>query len=340
MGNALIVRPEESVGWVAPRTFPEVKEMGEWLIKQGILPESVKTGGQAATIIMAGMEIGLRPIESFRHLYVVRGQPSMSTKLMVRLFRRAGHDYEIDEWTKDVVLGRLVLKNGKKYEHALTRAECDEAHWSHDWDKEKKAFVEKHTWKGMGKVMLMYRWLSTGIRAFAPECLDGMVTIDEAGDAITPDDVERDADMIETGAEPQATQPEPEVAEAEYVEAEPEPATEPEPARGWATWSEKAHRGFWAKCRELDLDEVTVHMIFGVGSMTQYEDPQPHAAEVLKAIHYGFEQGLNISHLHEALAVDTLNDMESYEGAVALIDAYINEQQQEPKAAAEQESFL
>ena len=37
--------------------------------------------------------------------------------------------------------------------------------------------------------------------------------------------------------------------------------------------------------RGLDLDEVTVHMIFGVGSMTQYEDPQPHAADVLKAIH-------------------------------------------------------
>lgn len=49
MGNALIVRPEESVGWVAPRTFPEVKEMGEWLIKQGILPESVKTAGRRPT---------------------------------------------------------------------------------------------------------------------------------------------------------------------------------------------------------------------------------------------------------------------------------------------------
>jgi len=197
-GSDLIVRPEENLGWVAPRSFPEVKEMGEWLIKQNILPESVKTGGQAATIIMAGMEIGLRPIESFRHLYVVRGQPSMSTKLMVRLFRKAGHDYEIDEWTKDIVRGRLILRNGKRYEHELTRKECDAAHWSQDWDKEKKAFAEKHTWAGMGKVMIMYRWLSTGIRAFAPECLDGMVTIDEASDAITPDDVEYDADMIET----------------------------------------------------------------------------------------------------------------------------------------------
>lgn len=197
MGNELIVRPEENLGWVAPRSFPEVKELGEWLIKQGILPESVKTGGQAATIVMAAMEIGLRPIEAFRHLYIVRGQLSMSTKLMVRLFRKAGHDYEIDEWSKEIVRGTLLLKNGKRYPHALTRKECDEAHWSQDWDKEKKAFVEKHTWKGMGKVMLMYRWLSTGIRAFAPECLDGMVTIDEASDAITPDDIEYDADLVD-----------------------------------------------------------------------------------------------------------------------------------------------
>lgn len=240
MSNQLIVRPESQVGYV-PQGLDDLLRVGTLLVKSGLAPESVKTAEQAAIVMLKGMELGLKPLESFADVYVVRGQASLGTKLMMTLFRRAGHDFEIDEWTKDVVRGKFLLSNGRTYGHTLTRAECDEAHWSHDYDKERRVWVEKHTWKGMGKTMLMYRWQSTGIRAYCPEVLHGMVTTDEAEDAIPQAAIERDADMVEaTGVTvietaPETVQLEPEaaapnVADAEYSEAEPEPESEPEPA--------------------------------------------------------------------------------------------------------------
>ncbi len=219
MGNELMVRQQAQVGYVAPRSLADLKELGEFLISQGLAPENIKNGGQAALVIMAGMEIGLPPLYSLSHVYLVRGVPSLSTKVMVKLFRDAGHDYEIDEWTRDRVAGKIILKNGHICEHALTRAECDEAGWTGG----------KTTWKGAGgKTMLMYRWLSSGIRAFAPECLFGMMTPDEAEDAIPEDELDREATMPRVTVEqPQASTPEPqeqeEPVEAEFTEAAPEP---------------------------------------------------------------------------------------------------------------------
>lgn len=94
---------------------------------------------------------------------------------------------------------------------------------------------------------------------------------------------------------------------------------------GWATWSDKAHKAFWAKANDLGLDGDAIHREFSVASMKDYAGSMDNAADVLSLLGYVVvDQGLTLDDLHNALGVDAACEYKGNPGVgKAALDAYI-----------------
>ena len=174
-------------GELVTYSLPDVIQIAGMMVTSGLVPDSVKTPAAAAVIILKGLELGLMPFQSLEDVYVVNGKASLSTKLMVSLWLKRGHNYTVLERTTEKVRIRFELKTGVAHELTMTMAEAQLARWDCNWDKETKQWKPKPTWKGMPAMMLTYRCLSTGIRLYDPSVLQGTRTKDEASDTIDPD---------------------------------------------------------------------------------------------------------------------------------------------------------
>jgi len=183
-------------------SLSQINERVALVLKSGLLPKSVETVEQAAVIALKGQELGIGMMQAFEEIYVVAGKPALGTKLLAALYLNAGHIYDIIERTPAQVVIDFKRTNGQTYRHTLTMAEVHEAHWDVNWNREKKAWLEKPTWRSMPLIMLTYRALSTGIRVVAPECLYRMMTQDEAQGFASEESaiIESTATVVDDGA--------------------------------------------------------------------------------------------------------------------------------------------
>ena len=192
MSNLPAVRG--SNGELVTYSLPDVMQIAALLFESGLVPTQIKSAKQVAIIILKGLELGLMPFQATEEIFVVNGKPSLGTKLMVSLWRRAGHDYRVTERTKESVTIRFMLKGGQVYDHTLTMAEVSQARWDQTYERADKddpkkggQWVPKPTWKQMPTIMLTYRCFSTGIRMLDPSVLQSLRTADEAHDVAEPD---------------------------------------------------------------------------------------------------------------------------------------------------------
>ena len=260
MADQLVPQAERAVTRPAPqvKTLDELKEVAIACQRSGILPQGT-TPEMAMIVMLKGQELGLRPMQSLGHIYVVHGNAALDTKLMVALYKSAGHSYKVIERTEKQVKIKFMLADGREYEHTLTMAEAQKA----GWDRDNKGV--KHTWAKMPLVMLTYRAMATGIRVCAPEVLMGSILKDEALDLAAPNDPE----MIVEG-------------ESRVIEAEVETPT-PE---HWAA-DDELRGQFIVRYKELGLTPAEVLQALGddcghpVERLSQYSD---HQAAALTAI--------------------------------------------------------
>jgi hypothetical protein len=176
-----------SNGELVTYSLPDVLQIANMLVESKLLPVQIKTPQQAAIIILKGLELGLMPLQATEDIFVVNGKPSLGTKLMVSLWRRAGHDYRILERNADHVTIQFKLRGGQVYDHTLTMEEAVQAKWDIAYDQETKQWKPKPLWKQIPAIMLTYRCFSTGIRMLDPSVLQSLRTQDEAHDVVSPD---------------------------------------------------------------------------------------------------------------------------------------------------------
>lgn len=257
--NTLPSIPHDKV--LMPDSFEEMFQLAQVFVKSGLLPQSVKTAETALAIMLAGREMGLPPMQSFRGLYVVNGQVTMSAQHMAAKLIEAGVVYIIREMTADACEIEFRRSNGMHLAYRYTMEDAKTAQ-----------LTDKDNWKKFAKDMLYNRCMALGARKVAPDVLAGMYTPDEiAGASLSIDD--------EIGEIIDVTVP-----DGGDHEVEPEPAKEETAPRGWSTWSDKAHAAFWAKATMLRLHKDLVHLGFGVHSMTQYDGSMEDAKTVLLAL--------------------------------------------------------
>ena len=164
MTNAL-VRREEQTALVPKQSLQELKEVATAVVKSGLAPKGMSPE-QLTIVYLKGQEMGMRPMEAQESFYVINGSVSSWTHQLVNRLRSAGHDYTLDETTMDKCTVTFYRRDGGKYTHTLTFAECEAAGYN------RSSSGVKPTWKGAGqRWMLVNRTLSSGIKLYCPEVL-------------------------------------------------------------------------------------------------------------------------------------------------------------------------
>jgi len=96
-------------------TFNEMLAMGEHLVRTGFLPRHVKTGAQAAAIMLAGRELGMLPMRALRSLMMVEGKIVESADSQLGRFKVAGGQAKFLKL--DMEEARLWLRHPNGDEH-------------------------------------------------------------------------------------------------------------------------------------------------------------------------------------------------------------------------------
>ena len=275
MSNEVAVRQTDAIA--RPESFEGLMQMAKVLVDSKFLPAAIDTPAKAAAIMVAGREIGLTGMQSFRELYSVKGQIGMSTRLIAAFFKRTGGRYTFLERNDNKCTVRLTLADGDEHDFTMTRAEADQAGYTKEKDKDGQQQV-KFNWRSNPTGMLSNNCLKGAIRLWCPECL-----LDVMGPAAvqreTVDAEVLDGEVIEQeahGYDPDEFDPNDPDHQAAVVEALSKPDWMPgvilSNAEGkkdhWYNW--KAFRDqFWAWAEKQTLDAGDVCGLLGIKSPDQ-----------------------------------------------------------------------
>lgn len=126
---------------------------------------------EAAVILMTGHELGLRPMQSLRGIYVVDGKPTLSADMMVAVVRRSGlcESWRVVESTAE----RCTITTRRKGEsvdatRTWTRADADRA-----------GVTGKDPWRKYPATMLRHRCAADLARQEFSDVLLGLYDPDE-----------------------------------------------------------------------------------------------------------------------------------------------------------------
>lgn len=107
----------------SPKTLNQIAEMrmllemSKHFVASGAFPKAMNAE-QCYTIMQAGKEMGMAPMESLQSLYIVNGSISPHGKGMIAMLTGAGYRMQYLNETKEGVTVQ-VTKGGEKYEHKV-----------------------------------------------------------------------------------------------------------------------------------------------------------------------------------------------------------------------------
>jgi hypothetical protein len=173
-------------GWA--HQVASVAKLATYIAATDFVPKAYR--GQDAAVaaaILAGREMGIGPMTSLQHLYVVDGRPAMSAQLMRALVFAHGHSIRFAEVNsaRCTLVGRRA---GDPAESAVS--------WSME-DARRAGIAGKQNWAHYPRQMLLARATGELCRALFPDVIGGMAyTVEEAQDIPAEE---------ENGAEPAPT---------------------------------------------------------------------------------------------------------------------------------------
>ena len=148
------------------------KQWAQTISTAGILPDGLR--GKPADIlitVMHGLDLGLKPMQAFNLVHVVKGRPSLSAEGMRALILRDGHEFEVvtSTITEATVRGR---RRGSEtwHEAAFTMEQA------------KKAKLGGANWEAYPEDMLLARATSRLARRYFGDVIGGLPSVEEVLD--------------------------------------------------------------------------------------------------------------------------------------------------------------
>lgn len=131
----------------------------------------------ALSVILAGAELGLSPMVSIRHVFLVEGKVGLSAEIMLALIIRAGVRYRWTEKTAEKATLWLHRAGQDPHEQSFTIEEARRAGLV-GGDGQKGKF----NWRAYPAAMLRARAISAAARAYCPDVTNGCYTREEMED--------------------------------------------------------------------------------------------------------------------------------------------------------------
>lgn len=180
---------KKEVSALEPTTWMAMKEQCQMLVRSGFLPVAINTPEKALAVALAGRELGVGMMESFRSINVIQGKPTVSPQLMLALANRTKELENIDVNATDEKCVVTVTRKGRK--PVTTEFGIKEA--------TDLGLMSKDNYKKQKKTMFQWRCLAANLRVTFPDVVLGLYTPEELGAEVQVTENEN-MEVIETKA--------------------------------------------------------------------------------------------------------------------------------------------
>lgn len=170
MNNSLIVQGS---------SYEALKEQCSALVKSKFLPSSITTPEQALAIAIKGIECGMPMMQSFSHINVIQGKPTISAEGMNFLIRKNCPDARID----------IIERSAERCKIRAARPNAMPCEFEFSMEDAKKAqLLANPSWQKYPRNMLFARCMSDMARTMFPDCIGGIsYTPEELGAVVDGD---------------------------------------------------------------------------------------------------------------------------------------------------------
>lgn len=167
-------QPEPTVGTAALMAWAQeadlAYQMATKLASTSFVPQSLRgKPGDIAAAILAGSELGLKPMATLKSIDVIQGTPALRAHAMRGVVQKQGHDIELVESTA-IYCKMHGRRKGKKTWQTV------------EWDiprAQALGLTGKPEWKKQPKTMLVARATGELCRLIASDALHGMPYVAE-----------------------------------------------------------------------------------------------------------------------------------------------------------------
>lgn len=145
-------------------------QMAQKLASTSFVPQSLRgRPGDIAAAILAGAELGLKPMATLKSIDIIQGTPALRAHAMRGLLQSQGHDIELVESRDDYCKMRGRRKGAEAWQEV-------------EWDLARArllGLLNKDQWKKQPKTMLVARATGELSRLIASDALYGMPYVAE-----------------------------------------------------------------------------------------------------------------------------------------------------------------
>lgn len=134
-----------------------------------LLPDHVKTPGQALAIMLAGQELGMQPMQSFRCLLLIKGKVAEAADSQLGRFKAAGGKATFSALTDSEAVLVLTHPNGDTHTERFSIA-----------DAQRARLTGGENWAKYPKAMLRSRVITAGLKSVGWDGASGAYDPDEA----------------------------------------------------------------------------------------------------------------------------------------------------------------
>lgn len=171
-------------------SFADMLAMGNTLVTTGFLPAAIKTGAQAAAIILTGRELGMQPMRALRSLSLVKGKVTENADSQLARFKTDGGRAVWKQLDATAAVLHLVHPNGDEHTESFTMADAKAAGLTLPAPGGERSMYDKHA-----KAMLRSRSITAGMKSIGWEGGSGVYDPEELPTSTPPRSVEARDDV-------------------------------------------------------------------------------------------------------------------------------------------------
>ncbi|MFF2100899.1 hypothetical protein [Streptomyces sp. NPDC058202] len=166
--------PEPTAGTTALMQWAQeadlAYQMAEKLATTSFVPQSLRgKPGDITAAILAGSELGLKPMATLKSIDVIQGTPALRAHAMRAVVQKQGHEVEVVESTPE----RCVMRGRRKGSEGWQTVEWTTARAG------QLGLLGKAEWKKQPQTMLVARATGELCRLIASDALHGMPYVSE-----------------------------------------------------------------------------------------------------------------------------------------------------------------